>query len=961
MNHKLLLIVSAGLFLLLGEAAAAIKTFTGTGNFSTAARWSGSSLPSAGDDLVIDGTCTVDNSSSTDNVQYGSLTIGNASTGALNWAAGGTNRLNIYNLDSYVSGSSLDMTNGGTLIIRNTISVSNITITPGTGTIERQQTGTIAAITTYNNLIINTSGTVAIGATHTINGNLTVAGGEFSIGAYSLHVTGTTTISSTMTITSTTGTRSFGNLIINGTYNNSANDNINEIRGNFQNNGTFSIGSGRVTFTGAGSHTISGTAPATAFGGGITVNKGTGTANVLDVQSVITMSTGGLTLTNGTFKLSSASTITPFTSDISWSPYLIPGTAQLWCNGGTILGANCNWSVDGILKVSAGTVNAGNTADNRIVPITGSKIEIGGGSLNVAGRISSGLSWTFIMSSGNLTLGTVGNSTAGRNPFSMDAGCTFSVSGGTITIQSGGGSAGENTGFYNVASNGTGFTGGTLQIGNASTPASDSIEIETSVALHNLTINSANVTAIVKANTLTVNNLTTITAGTLSTESAGMTVKGNWVNNAGYSGGTGIVSFSGTNAQSISGSSATAFRKLSISNASGVTLQQDITVSDSLSMANGALTLNSKTLTIANPNTTAIARTNGYIVSESTNNSGKVTWNIGSTTGAHRFPFGTAAGSYIPFTLNLTSGTIGNVTVSTYPTAANNTPYPSTPTSVTNMYNTGGSDNGANTVDRFWQIDKNGSGGIANLTFTATSAEVGTISNLQAQRWNSAIPGWEHPYSGQTSTATSATVYGIFNFSPWTMSGNNSPLPIELVSLSAVAQEETVNLNWITATETNNDYFTIEKTKDGVNYQEVARLEGAGNSSITRHYSATDAEPYKGTSYYRLKQTDYNGDYSYSNYVVVNVNARPVSFTVYPNPCSGNRISIKIEAERTQEIDFLVSDLAGKACFLHALHAAEKGMNVFTLELPEQLKPGAYLISARCEERLFTSRLIITE
>src|SRR5205085_4478887 len=101
------------------------------------------------------------------------------------------------------------------------------------------------------------------------------------------------------------------------------------------------------------------------------------------------------------------------------------------------------------------------------------------------------------------------------------------------------------------------------------------------------------------------------------------------------------------------------------------------------------------------------------------------TWNMASTTGAHVFPFGTAGGSYIPYTLNLTAGTIGNVTVSTYPTAVNNTPYPTTPTNVTHVRNSSGVDNSLNTVDRFWEVNRTGASGTVTMTFVATAAEVG--------------------------------------------------------------------------------------------------------------------------------------------------------------------------------------------------------------------------------------------
>src|SRR5207253_4420591 len=121
-------------------------------------------------------------------------------------------------------------------------------------------------------LIINgVATTVSLGVNTTVSSNLTITSGTLSAGAYNLAVTGTNTVNSTLTISSATGAKSFGNLIINGTFNNTAANEAITINGDFRNNGTYNSGTGRVTFTGATSGTISGTAASTAFKGGITV------------------------------------------------------------------------------------------------------------------------------------------------------------------------------------------------------------------------------------------------------------------------------------------------------------------------------------------------------------------------------------------------------------------------------------------------------------------------------------------------------------------------------------------------------------------------------------------------------------------------------------------------------------------------------------------------------------------
>lgn len=122
--------------------------------------------------------------------------------------------------------------------------------------------------------------------------------------------------------------------------------------------------------------------------------------------------------------------------------------------------------------------------------------------------------------------------------------------------------------------------------------------------------------------------------------------------------------------------------------------------------------------------------------------------------------------------------------------------------------------------------------------------------------------------------------------------GGGGGLPIELLEFKAELVGDQVELTWVTATEINNEYFTIEKS-DGNEFRQVAIVPGAGNSSVTRYYSRIDYDPFKGVSYYRLKQTDFDGKFEYSH--VVSVTYVP-AFTdnddndvlLFPNPSTGD-------------------------------------------------------------------------
>jgi len=119
----------------------------------------------------------------------------------------------------------------------------------------------------------------------------------------------------------------------------------------------------------------------------------------------------------------------------------------------------------------------------------------------------------------------------------------------------------------------------------------------------------------------------------------------------------------------------------------------------------------------------------------------------------------------------------------------------------------------------------------------------------------------------------------------------STPLPIELVRFSAVLNSDQVDLDWTTASESQNDLFTIERTVDGKTWETIIQVDGAGNSSSQLHYATVDHAPLEGTSYYRLKQTDFNGGFTYGP--VKSVFYDPLmsgSVMVYPNPTHGRVI-----------------------------------------------------------------------
>lgn len=399
-------------------------------------------------------------------------------------------------------------------------------------------------------------------------------------------------------------------------------------------------------------------------------------------------------------------------------------------------------------------------------------------------------------------------------------------------------------------------------------------------------------------------------------------LNGNWINDANnncFGTSQGTVILNGSN-QNISGSNSTAFNNLVLQNNGTKTLLTAISVGGNyvspigiLDVGNSIFDLNSKTLSITNSNVSAITSGNGYLLSEAIDNSSKVNWTINNSTGAHTIPFGNSNGELIPLTFNLTSGNAGDVTFSTYPTAANNLPLPVSPTPVSHLHNMIGTDNSANVVDRFWQIDPSGTP-TASLTFTYGNSEnaANGNTNMVAQRWVNPTAGWALPIAGQTNPSSqSVLVNNVTSFGPWAITTSQSPLPIVMLQFTAKAKDNNkVICNWTTATERDNDYFTVERSKDGIHFEPAGTVDGSGNTNVPHNYSYNDNKPYNGISYYRIRQTDYNGTFSYSVIRQVNISSDDdLSLEVFPNPVVD---FVNLIASGGAHFKIVITDVTGK-------------------------------------------------
>jgi hypothetical protein len=378
-----------------------------------------------------------------------------------------------------------------------------------------------------------------------------------------------------------------------------------------------------------------------------------------------------------------------------------------------------------------------------------------------------------------------------------------------------------------------------------------------------------------------------------------------------------------------------------------------------------------KTVTIENPLTTAITALPGsFIRSETEDGSAKIKWKINTLAGAHIVPFGLDAAlpgnNSLPVTYNNPAGTTGDVTFATYHTGNNNLPFPPT---VSHLNDLGGTNNWQQTVDRFWNITVSGATPPApTLIFTCTPTEkTGLIpagTNLIAQKWMFPVLSWSYPIPGTLQTSLTAystqVTASAIQTGWWTLSSISSPLPVEFLDFSARCAGKDLKLNWKTASETNNDYFTIEKSSDGKAFEPFKTIKGAGNSSSYNNYEVTDQNPLKGVNYYRLSQTDYNGHSEIFNTIssgsCVSEDGE-LKLVVALDDESGTTLMITAPSREDFVID--VFDASGKRV-LTQKNSVQEGFNNLDL-FTKNLSSGIYIVKLSGNIHNVTQRFFINK
>ena len=442
------------------------------------------------------------------------------------------------------------------------------------------------------------------------------------------------------------------------------------------------------------------------------------------------------------------------------------------------------------------------------------------------------------------------------------------------------------------------------------------------------------------------------------TSGSTLNLKGNWIDNNiindathGFYEDSSKIVFLGTSTQTISDATGNeTFYNAQINNSSGVDLNStDITISNSLTLTNGLINTGSNKVDISTSNVSAVTgqNTNSYV-------NGNLRRAFASNTNTYAFPVGTSTRYTLAEVVNNNLVGINYI----------DSKFLSSFTSTGSLDPAKAVDFGTPYVDispeGIWYLEPDAQptsgnysiklhfddGGGANAFTGLADNKFGPlkrpVSSTSASDWT-ALNGTLNANGGTGRMLADgfAQRNNITSFSHFAIGRSEFPLPIELIDFKAKIQNHTVKLEWTTAAEINNDFFTIERSADAINFVAIQTIQGAGNSMQAIHYEAFDFSPLSGESYYRLRQTDFDGKSTVSKMVPVNfsngnntINFNIINNFLSVNSAQGNPISVSIydvtgklliqKASKEGSLKISLSTLTSQQLYFLTIHSADK-------------------------------------
>ncbi len=410
-------------------------------------------------------------------------------------------------------------------------------------------------------------------------------------------------------------------------------------------------------------------------------------------------------------------------------------------------------------------------------------------------------------------------------------------------------------------------------------------------------------------------NLTIANTNSLSTildlNNNSVSLKGNWINysSSGFTEGTGMVSFAGTVAQTITG--AEIFNKIEINNANGVTINNYILVSTELKLTNGTLTTGANEVQVTS---NAIGSVTGY--SASSYIVGNLRRNV-SSSGIYDLPVGNANYQLATIGLNSSTGMSSILALFTTVITGASPVYPTTQingTGITGILNSG-----------FWTITPDAYSAVSyDVTlnqrgysnFSGNATQLGLIKRASSGAiWagtNLSNSNGHHDNTTQSIVGGTAVAKrtAVTSFSDFVIGFGGVPLPVTLTSFNLIAFEnKRVELNWKTESEIDCDYYSIERSADGINFSSIGKVVGHATSDQPHSYQLIDYSPLCSTSYYRINQLDFSSIEHFSQMLSAVVSCSGI--TMYPNLVL-DKINIKFLEANSAPFKITITNMEGK-------------------------------------------------
>ncbi|MDX2249101.1 MAG: T9SS type A sorting domain-containing protein [Bacteroidia bacterium] len=188
------------------------------------------------------------------------------------------------------------------------------------------------------------------------------------------------------------------------------------------------------------------------------------------------------------------------------------------------------------------------------------------------------------------------------------------------------------------------------------------------------------------------------------------------------------------------------------------------------------------------------------------------------------------------------------------------------------------------------------------------------------------------------------------------LTGTDNSFPVELISFTANSTSTGVRLTWETASELNNDFFTLERARDEITFEAMAEIAGAGNSDAVISYEYTDKDELNGKVFYRLRQTDFDGKFSYSSIIEIVIDRTPSGLHLFPNPIFSGPFFLQLNDAEHLPVRVEIRDSQGKIILTQMTQTDYKGSMSFPIDI--QLPAGYYFVSAITPGKKYTTRLL---